>query len=260
MSRVLSAVFAPTAFFLFSALTVSPEPSGVSPAPNPSLDEIVERVQQRAAAQSKELDSYEATRHYAVQYRGYATTLSAGMAVEVHFDRAAGKTFRIVSQSGSKLLCDKVLKKALESEKEAARDASATALSPANYRFQLTGTDMLNGRPAYVLHVDPLQSGKFLYRGKVWVDTADYAVAKIEVEPAKNPSLWISRSKIENTYAAIDGVWLPQSNRSESRIRVGGTAVLTIDYGTYQVVLAGQHAVAAGHLVSIAPSAQSAKD
>lgn len=87
------------------------------------------------------------------------------------------------------------------------------------------------------------------------MDAADFAVARIEVEPAKNPSVWISSSNIENTYAATDGVWLPQKNRSESKIRIGGTAVLTIDYGTYQVAVAGSHTHAATRLASPAINA-----
>jgi hypothetical protein len=29
---------------------------------------------------------------------------------------------------------------------------------------------------------------------------------------------------------------LPEKNRSETKVRIGGTAVLTIDYGIYQIV------------------------
>ena len=248
MMRLPSRALIQAVCFLLSASAISPESPGDQAAPSLPLNTIVARIQKHLAYQSKELASYDATRHYEIQYKGFATSLSAAMAVEVHFDQSSGKRFRILSQSGSKLLCDKVLKKAVESEQEAAQEKDSTALTPANYSFQLTGTDTLNGRPTYVLHADPLTPGKFLYRGKIWVDAADYAVAKIEVEPAKNPSIWISRSDIENTYAATQGMWLPQKNRSESKIRIGGTAVLTIDYGTYRVALVDQHASTADHL------------
>jgi hypothetical protein len=33
----------------------------------------------------------------------------------------------------------------------------------------------------------------------------------------------------------MGGFWLPQQNRSETEVRIGGTAVMTIDYGTYQI-------------------------
>lgn len=196
-------------------------------------------MQQHDASQSKELKHYEAVRHYQVQYRGLGAHLAAAMDVDLRYDSGTGKNFRIVSQSGSKLLCDKVLKRAVESEEEASKDKSSTALNSTNYRFELAGTEPVDGRPSYILEVDPVRKSKFLYRGKVFVDAGDFAVIRIEVEPAQNPSFWITSSHIENTNVKTDGVWLPEKNRSESKIRVGGTAVLTIDYGTYHVTLAG---------------------
>jgi hypothetical protein len=156
--------------------------------------------------------------------------------VEADYDAASGKTFHIVSQSGNSLLIDKVLKRLLESEKDAEQNKSSTALTPANYKFRLSGIENVAGRPAYILAVEPVIDNKYLYRGKIWVDAADFAVAKIAAAPAKNPSFWISSTAINHEYIKTDGFWLPAQNRSETRVRVGGTAVLTIDYGTYQVV------------------------
>jgi hypothetical protein len=70
-------------------------------------------------------------------------------------------------------------------------------------------------------------------------------VVKIEAEPAKNPSFWIAHTQISHSYAKTGGFWLPAQNRSESKVRIGGTAVLTIDYGTYQVEPATAKLVAA---------------
>jgi hypothetical protein len=127
----------------------------------------------------------------------------------------------------------------VESEKEASRAKGAAALTPANYRFRLLGSESVGGRPAYVLDVEPLTASKFLYRGKIWVDAADFVVVKMETEPAKSPSFWISRTLIQYSSAKTDGFWLPQTVRSETKVRIGGTAVLTIDYGSYQVVAEG---------------------
>jgi hypothetical protein len=123
----------------------------------------------------------------------------------------------------------------VDSEQEASRDKGSTALTPANYRFQMVGSESIGGRPAYILDVEPLTESKFLYRGKVWVDAADFEVVKMESEPAKNPSFLISRTLIHYTSVLAHGFWLPQGIRSETKVRIGGTAVLTIDYGNYQV-------------------------
>jgi hypothetical protein len=220
------------------------------------VEQIVDRMQQHEANQSRELEHYQAVRHYQVQYKGLGTHLAATMEVELKYDRATGKSFRIVSQSGSKLLCDKVLKRAVESEAEASKDKSTTALNTTNYRFELAGTEPLEGRQTYILQVDPLRKSKFLYRGKVFIDAADYAVTRIEVEPAQNPSFWIKSTQIENTNLKTGGVWLPEKNRSESKIRVGGTAVLTIDYGSYNITLAGSSPTAEPGSVGQGPASK----
>ncbi len=137
--------------------------------------------------QREGLKHYRAVRQYHVEYQGI-TTIEARMEVEFDFDATSGKSYRIVSQSGSKILGEKILKRAMDSEIEASKDSGASALTPANYRFQLQGSESLDGRPAYILSVEPLKESKFLYRGKVWVDATDFAVAKIEASPAKNPS------------------------------------------------------------------------
>jgi hypothetical protein len=198
------------------------------------LAQIQALMEHHDQIQREGLKHYRAMRQYHVEYRGLAN-LEANMEVEVDFDATSGKSFHIMSQSGSKILGEKVLKRAMDSEKEASEDGEATALTPENYRFQLLRNESLDGRPAYILSVEPLKESKFLYRGKVWVDATDFAVAKIEAAPAKNPSFWISRTLIRYTSAKTGNFWLPQRSRSESKIRIGGTAVLNIDYGAYQI-------------------------
>jgi hypothetical protein len=207
--------------------------------------QVVEQMQRHNLVRTDGLRHYKAMRHYQVDYKGFGTGFGAKMEVEVSYDAPSAKTFRIVSQSGSKILIDKVLKRLLATEKEASQQQSATALTPANYTFKLNGMESVAGRPAYMLSVEPVVASKLLYRGRIWVDAADFAVVKIEAQPAKNPSFWIARTDIRHTYSKTGDFWLPQQNRSESKVRVGGTAVLTIDYGTYTVDPEGT-AVAAG--------------
>jgi len=214
----------------------SAQGAGAASAPALTAAQIVDQMQSHNLERNRALRQYKAMRHYQVEYHGFSANIVGKLEVEVTFDAASGKSFRIVSQSGSKMLCDKVLKRAVDSEKEASQDKRLTALTPANYRFNLAGSENLDGRPAYVLDVEPLTESKFLYRGKVWIDAADFAVAKLEVEPAKSPSFWISRTLVHSTNTLAGGFWLPAQNRSETKVRIGGTAIFTIDYGTCQTV------------------------
>jgi hypothetical protein len=232
LKRGPALIFAALVFF---AAPVAKARSG-DPAPPTklSLAQIVAGMQARSQSQNRNLKQYHALRTYRVEYHGLGK-LSARMQVEVTYDAANGKSFHIVSQSGNLLLRDAVLKRAVDSEEEASKEKGATDLSPANYSFRLLGTDRVNGRPAYILGVEPLKPEKFLYRGSVWVDAANFGVVKIQAAPAKNPSFWISKTTIWVTDELTDGFWLPEQTRSQTAVRMGGTAMLTIDYGRYQI-------------------------
>src|SRR5690348_17505953 len=132
MGRVRSTAFIHAILLICAISALSAETLTVHSQSIPPADQIVERMQHHEAEQSKELKHYDAARHYRVQYKGLGTSIVATMEVEVNFDNRAGKSFRIMSQSGSKLLCDKVLKRAVDSEQEASKDKSSTALNPTN--------------------------------------------------------------------------------------------------------------------------------
>ena len=244
------------AALLFSAVPGAGAPSGDSAGPaRLSVVQIVTGMQSRNRMQDRVLRSYRTLRSYQVEYHGLGS-ISAQMRVEVSYDTARGKRFQIVSQSGSKLLCDMVLKRAVESEIEASKDKNSTALSPANYSFRMLGSGNVNGRTVYILGVEPLKPEKFLYRGTIWVDAASFGVVKIDAAPAKNPSFWISHAEIRVTNEFTDGFWLPEETRSWSNVRLGGRALLTIDYGRYQIAspvpVAGQQLLPAeGALASV---------
>jgi hypothetical protein len=210
-------------------------PSDEFTAAGLTTDQIVERMVERNLKRSGELRGYSDERHYTLTYDGIPKKVTAAMVVEATYEAPSTKRFQIVSSTGPKVLINRVLKRLLESEKEAAKNPGRTALTPANYTFTLLGTREIAGRRCYVFHVDPKRDDRFLYRGKVYVDSEDFAVTQIEVEPAKNPSFWIRKTRIDHVYKKTGQFWLPERNRSESKLRIGGTAVLTIDYGEYHV-------------------------
>ena len=230
------------------AQTPSPSPAAaptLTAAPDLTAAQIVAAMQDRNQARAAALKHFHSLRHYSVEYRGYAAKVAAQMDVETDYDAASGKSFHIVSQSGSKLLLEKVLKRLLESETDAQKRHSSD-LTPANYNFKLAGEEAVDGRPAYVLEVEPITDNKYLYRGKIWVDAEDFALERIEAQPAKNPSFWISSTAIHHRYEKTGSFWLPAQNESDTDVRVGGKAVLKIDYGKYDVTPA-QPLVAGGN-------------
>jgi len=189
------------------------------------------------ALRSQSLRGYRGKRVYHLDYHGIFGTHDAGMQVEATYTAPDRKDFKVVSQSGSKLLINHVLLKLLSSEQEAQKEQNRKELeiSPKNYDFALAGTEHTASGDFYVLEASPKGKSKYLYRGKLWVDARDFAVARMQGDPAKNPSLWVSHTRIEYRWAKIGGFWLPVHNESETQVRMGGKAVLTIEYSDYQI-------------------------
>jgi hypothetical protein len=183
------------------------------------------------------LKRYVGCRYYSVRYSGFPSDKSADMLVSVAFEAPAKRDFHVLHANGSHLLIGHVLKELLAHEKESQdqQNAAKTALSTDNYDFQLAGTDTLNGRPQYVLQVTPRTTNKYLYRGKLWVDASEFAVSRLSAEPATNPSFWITHTDIQHEYKKVDEFWLPAQNTTISKIRLGGSAKLKIEYLDYEI-------------------------
>jgi outer membrane lipoprotein-sorting protein len=205
-----------------------------------SAEDVVNEMIRRNLQRSEALNGFEATRIYRIEYHGFPGSRSAEMVVDVKYKSPATKEFIVRSSTGSRLLIDRVLQKLLQSEREALspENQSRVALNHQNYDFILEGQETTPDGLFYVLSVEPRTDNKLLYRGRIWVDAKDFAVARIEAAPAKNPSFWIKDVKIEHIYRKVDGFWLPASNRSTSTTRLGGRALLTIEYKDYQVAAA----------------------
>ena len=202
-----------------------------------TTEQVVRNLIQMNLHRAEALHSYEGSRTYRVEYRGFPGTRSAEMAVNVKYLSPNSKDFIVQSATGSDLIIDKVFRKLLEAEREslAADNQRRAALTEENYRFTLIGYESVLSGAAYVLAVEPRTKDKFLYRGKIWVDAEDFAVVRLSATPAKNPSFWTKGTEIEQVYQKIGNFWLPASNRSVTAIRLGGHAELTILYKDYKI-------------------------
>jgi len=244
-----------------AAVDSSSLPPSITTAPL-SVDQVVDNLVRKDTERAQALRHYESTRIYRLSYRGFPGDREAEMTVEATFDSPSSKSFKVISQTGSKLIIERVFKRLLESEKEAAEPElhAHTLLNRDNYDIALVGfesaagnsssissananssavnssaVNSLNQGGQYVLAVYPKTKSKYLYRGKVWVDGTDFAVTRIEAEPAQNPSFWTKKSEIHHEYIKVQDFWLPRRNQSISYIRLGGRATLTIDYNNYRV-------------------------
>jgi len=204
----------------------------------PATAAIVQQMVARNHLRAQKIGPYTSRRHYHITYRGFPHSAEADLVVDETCNGRSSKAFDVVSESGSHFLIDHVLKKLLTTEQEDAAHRKHSALTPANYNFTLIGSETVEGRHTYVLKVEPKERRTLLYRGTIWVDAQDYAVVQIEAQPARNLSFWIRNTQIHHVYSKTGDYWLPEWDRSETKVRFGGTAVLTINYGTYTFVRA----------------------
>ncbi len=202
-----------------------------------SVEEVVRNLQQRNAQRAAAIQEFSGTRIYRMEYRGLPGDRDAQMVVHTVFNAPDSKKFTVLSESGSKFIIDHVFQRLLDGEQEAAnpQNRRLSALSTDNYDFAWAGYESTPEGAQYVLSLLPKSKNKFLYRGKIWVDAQDFAVVRIEGEPAKNPSFWIKKTEIKHRYIKVNDFWLPAENHTESVIRLGGRATLTIEYRDYKI-------------------------
>jgi len=207
--------------------------SGQASNPVPSAEDVVAKMMQSDAQRQSELTGYTATRHYvAVNKKRHAEML-----VRVECASDGAKQFTIISEEGSGSIRKHVFQKLLSEETEASRRGTrkSTRLIPANYDFQIVGQDTLETGPTYVLEVSPKTPNKYLINGKIWVDASDYAIVRIEGQPARNPSFWVRNVHFVHTYEKVAQFWFASSTDTTSQVRIFGDSELTIENADYKL-------------------------
>ena len=155
--------------------------------------------------------------------------------------RLTRKTFVTTSESGSGIVRRMAFKPLIASEIEAAsgKQHHDSAITPANYTFELLGEQQVGPYRCFVVRATPKRPDKYLFEGKVWIDTQDYAVVRIAGHPAKKLSFWIERVDFVREYQKIDGFWLSKKDETFVKVRMYGQKVLTIDHQNYSISAAG---------------------
>jgi hypothetical protein len=202
-------------------------------APLPSAEGVVARMIQLDAKRQSQLTGYTAIRRYvAVNKKRHAE-----MVVRVECGSDGAKQFTVLSEDGSGSIRKHVFQKLLSEETEASRRGTrnGTRLTPANYDFQIVGQETLESGQAYVLQVSPKTPNKYLINGKIWVDTTDYSIVRIEGQPARNPSFWVHDVHFVHTYQKVGQFWFASSTDTTSQVRIFGDSELTIETADYQL-------------------------
>ncbi len=222
------------ALFLFHSLAQDTAPRD-GQAESVTVDQILSRMMEMDRRTTAELRGYTCTRRYWLENKRFGK--SAQMLVRASYWNPGKKSFEVMSQSGSATIRKRVLRRMIESELEASGDEirDDTQITPRNYDFRLLAVENVEGRKCYVLEANPKKQNRFLLKGRIWLDAEDFAIVRIEGSPAKNPSVWIRKSRFVHRYEKFGRFWLAVSNQSETEALIFGRTQVGIEYSDYQI-------------------------
>ena len=206
--------------------------SGQTPLAAMDAEEILTRMEEGNAARFQALDSFQGRRRYFAE--NPRLRQKAFVVVETRYDAGQGKQFRILERGGSRAVERRVFVPMLETEtaNSKPRAREAVDICRRNYVFSLEGLDAATH--AFIFTVKPRTDSRYLFRGRIWVDADDFAIQRIEGEPAQRLSFWLRSNRFVHEYAKFGSFWFPIRNRTEVQLRLFGKSRMGIDYYGYQ--------------------------
>jgi hypothetical protein len=212
-----------------------------SAAQQPDSAAVIRLVDAAVKARIDHVDGYTVTEHYAV-YRGKDETHPAAeMTVKTVYRRESGKSYTIVSQSGSEFIKKHVLNALLDNEKEinlpGIREHSW--LTSANYEMKLkTGAvERMDGRDCFALAISPKRKAPNMIVGTLWVGALDGSIVRIDGTTSQSPSIFTGPAHVMRQYVNVKGFGMATQARAVSDSFLLGRTTVTIDYRDYQIQL-----------------------
>jgi len=210
--------------------TLSPPAPLLSPQPSARGEEIFADLVKHNELRNTSLREYSAVRTYAVS--DLSGKVHAKQTVQMQYIAPDRKTFKTLSEEGSSVVRHLVLSRLMESEVSAAigKEHHDSSITPANYTFHPLGEENLGAHHCFVVEAIPNRRDKYLFEGKVWIDSSDFAVVKIAGHPAKKLSFWITRADFVRQYEKIGDFWLPARDETFVEVRLYGKKILSIEH------------------------------
>ena len=203
--------------------------------------QVVRGIDAAVRARFDGIAAYTVTEHYVV-YRGADPTHAAAeMTVQTTYSKDSGKSYKVLSESGSGIIRKFGLDPLLENEKRindpALREASWFTSDNYEMKLKSAATERVNGADCFAVSITPKQKAANLILGTIWVDAKDYAILRIEGTGSKSPSMWSGPAHMTRDYARFSGFAEATHARAVSQSPLFGQTVVTIDYSNYQMQL-----------------------
>ena len=187
--------------------------------------------------------SFTDVEHYAVFRGDDQVHPAAEMTVRITYRKEIGKSYQILSQSGSELVMKYGLHPLLDNEKAMNNPARVAQswFTSANYEMKLKPgvTRSIDGRPCLALAVTPLHKGPNMIEGTLWIDVHDHTLAEVEGIASEKPSIFAGKTHMMRSYTNMQGYAMATHARAESSSMLFGRTVVTIDYSDYHFQISG---------------------
>ena len=210
------------------------------PAQEPNSAAVIRSVDAAVASRYENILGFTDIEHLAVYRRGDDTHPAAEVTVRDTYKKGVGKTYTILSQSGSTILLRLGLRPLLDNEQiiNQPGNVERSWFTSANYVMTLKagGVHKLDGRDCFALDVKPKAQAPNLIIGTIWVDAHDETLVSIDGIASKNPSAWSGATHMTRQYSNINGFSMAMHARAESDSALFGRTVVTIDYSDYKLV------------------------
>jgi hypothetical protein len=210
-----------------------------APAQEPEEEAVIRLIDAAVQARYEHVLGFTDIEHYAV-YRGQDETHPvAEMTVKDTYKKGEGKTYTILSESGSAIVMRFGLKPGIDNEKTINEPGNVEKswFTSANYEMKLKagGVQRLNGRDCYLLAITPRQKAPNLINGSLWADARDGSLVQIDGIASENPSAFSGTTHMMRQYMQLEGYPMATHARAESNSMFFGRTVVTIDYSDYKL-------------------------
>lgn len=210
-------------------------------AQTPEASAVLKSIDTSVGRREAGLNGYTAIEHYAIYRGGDDSHPAAEMTVKATYRKESGKSYQILSETGSSLLRKAVLARTLEDERNLTQPAERVRalIDTGNYKMTVASTASLEGRPCIVLRITPRRSASYLFAGQIWVDSRDGSIVQLKGTTAKPVSILTGLTQVNRQYTLIDGFPMATRATANTSVALVGQIRMVIDYSDYHLQPAG---------------------
>jgi hypothetical protein len=227
-ARKIAVVFAPIVLAMAAA-----------PAQAPDAAAITRSVDAAVVFRVDNVLGFTDTEHYEVFRGSDETHPAAEMTVVDHYTKGVGKSYTILSISGSSIIQRFGLKPLIDNEENInlPGNVEKSWFVSANYDMKLRpgGPVTVNGRSCYILDITAKHKAPNMINGSMWVDARDGSLVQIEGIATEAASIYSGPAHMMREYDNIDRFSMAMHARAESNSFLFGRTVVTIEYSNYHL-------------------------